>query len=133
MSRKDWQRRWVHRAFARLRRRRRNRCLVCGVRRQLQWAHRRSTGLDGPGRGSIRRLQDIRRFPRRYALLCVSCHRLYDRGFLHPPSQGQGWRCDRISEGEKTWAFRSDPGEPFVPSMADVAADRYEDPADTTW
>lgn len=88
---------WVMDWRARLKRNRRNRCLACRGVAVLEWAHRKETGLWGPGRGLTDRLKDVRDHPRHYALLSRDCHLLYDAGFLLPPSRGCGWRC-RIPE-----------------------------------
>lgn len=95
-----YRRAYVERAFRRLRRNRRNRCLVCWFRHGLQWAHRHPTGLSGEGRGSLHRLFDVMKHPRAYALLCLDCHKLFDAGILKPPSRGDGWRCEIASRIE---------------------------------
>jgi hypothetical protein len=60
-----------------------NKCEHCGEllafddsgRPNLTWAHIKETGLRGPGRGLPNRVVDIRKYPRRYKLLCWPCHR----------------------------------------------------------
>lgn len=54
------------------------RCLYCGSMRMLEFAHIKPTKLSGKGRGSYRRLKDIRDNPLCYELLCYSCHRQLD-------------------------------------------------------
>lgn len=92
----------IRAAFAALRRERGDACRACGHRRDLQWAHRCPTELNGLGRGSYERLRDIYAYPRRYILLCVSCHRAYDAGWLRQASWAGGWRCDLIRRGIST-------------------------------
>jgi hypothetical protein len=134
----------VRRWFSKLRRNRRGRCRACSVRENLQWAHRRPTGLSGEGRGSKERVLDIKRNPRAYVLLCLECHRFFDRKILLRPSRGRGWRCDlaRASEviealepvqyiyGEEVgndWVDRLNRPIPEEPIAADVErSDRRE-------
>jgi HNH endonuclease len=84
---------WIRRQFQRARIHRRSRCRSCGRREELQFAHRRPTGLEGRGRGREKRLYDIKHHPRAYVLLCKWCHRDFDRGQILPASPGLGWRC----------------------------------------
>lgn len=100
-------RRWIRRQFDRIRQNRRNRCLPCHYLKNLQLAHRRSTGLDGQGRGSYERLRDVRQHPRAYALMCLACHRLYDALILRAPSQHRGWRCDLVPRDHALSVLRS--------------------------
>ncbi len=44
----------------------------------LEFAHTAPTGLNGRGRGSTRRVQDVLRHPERYKLLCRTHHRRRD-------------------------------------------------------
>jgi len=85
-------RRYKLRLRARVLSNRRKGCLACRSIHNLQFAHRRETGLNGKGRGSKDRLLDVIHYPRAYALLCSECHLHYDAGILKPPSRGQGWR-----------------------------------------
>ena len=51
------------------------RCVVDGSTDELQFAHLKRTRLSGTnGRGLPQRVQDIRRHPDRYVLLCHGCH-----------------------------------------------------------
>lgn len=90
---------WIRSLFARLRRGRGGRCRACSATEGLEWAHRRPTGLAGMGRGSYERFMDIRDHPRRYVLLCRSCHLAFDAGWLRPASGRLGWRADLIRRG----------------------------------
>jgi len=55
------------------------RCDLCGATKQLEFAHITPTGLNGEGRGGLKRAYDIRRHPSSYRLLCRPCHLRYDR------------------------------------------------------
>lgn len=57
------------------------RCVHCGSRRNLQFAHLpgRET-FHHNGRGMPNRYHDIKRNPRCYVLLCERSHRALDRG-----------------------------------------------------
>jgi hypothetical protein len=48
----------------------------------LEFAHLYETGCKGRSRGRINRLLDIRRNPGAYVLLCQTCHREFDRGYI---------------------------------------------------
>jgi hypothetical protein len=117
----DRGRRWVRRLRARLRRQRRGRCRACGERRDLQFAHRRPTGLNGMGRGSIDRVLDVRRHPRSYVLLCARCHHAYDKGVLLPASRTGGWRCEIASAPDPTAHLHENPGFDGPAVTADAA------------
>ena len=58
-------------------------CEHCGRTREdgavLQFAHVRETGLSGMGRGMRKRYEDIIRNRDSYVLMCVTCHREFDR------------------------------------------------------
>lgn len=54
-------------------------CRLCGAPNRLQFAHLTPTGLAGKGRGQGARMRDIVRHPQHYILLCVYCHRDFDR------------------------------------------------------
>jgi hypothetical protein len=57
-----------------------NRCDLCGREdAPLEFAHIDSDGLNGAGRGGLKRAYRIRRNPSNYRLLCKPCHRRYDR------------------------------------------------------
>ena len=51
---------------------------TCEETIELQFAHIKPTELSGNGRGSYKRLQDIRNHPKCYKLLCDIHHRRYD-------------------------------------------------------
>ncbi len=53
-------------------------CQECGALWPLEFAHVRPTKCVGKGRGKYRRLRDIRRYPKRYKLLCMGCHDVLD-------------------------------------------------------
>jgi hypothetical protein len=114
---------WTRRAFARARRNRGNRCRSCASGGDLQFAHRKPTGLDGRGRGSLHRILDIRRYPRRYVLLCRRCHLAFDTGTIRPAAHGLGWRCDLDHELEHLG--RSPENAPTIPE--DVGRPEEED------
>lgn len=62
-------------------------CQNCGGTRNLMFAHRHGAPYNFPkgranGRGSVRRLTDVKREPHLYLLLCGSCHKRYDIGLL---------------------------------------------------
>lgn len=74
---------WAHRLNEALRSRRGNVCEVCGSvdnpTDPHQWAHIAQTSLSGEGRGYQARIRDVRDNPEKYALMCRSCHREFDR------------------------------------------------------
>jgi hypothetical protein len=49
-------------------------CKVCGALTPLEWAHIKPTSVNGKGRGSFRRLRDVRKHPGCYLLVCAQCH-----------------------------------------------------------
>jgi hypothetical protein len=53
-------------------------CEVCGSFEHLEFAHKRGTGLNGIGRGSWQRINDVVKNPDAYRLLCKPCHRAFD-------------------------------------------------------
>jgi len=56
-------------------------CEECGDRDgPLEFAHVKPTALRGEGRGSSKRVHDVRRHPECYRLLCKSCHDELDLG-----------------------------------------------------
>lgn len=63
-----------------------NKCQECGAKRRynkwgvinLEFAHIKSTGLNGRGRGLWKRIYDIKNHPECYKLLCWRCHREFD-------------------------------------------------------
>lgn len=54
------------------------RCVDCGTRKRLEFAHIKPTGLMGRGRGMPDRYHDIKRNPDCYVLRCRPCHRAWD-------------------------------------------------------
>ena len=46
---------------------------------KLQFAHLEPTGLQGPSRGLTNRYLDVLKNPNKYTLLCVDCHREFDK------------------------------------------------------
>lgn len=46
----------------------------CGDTDELEFAHVVATSVNGRGRGYIARVQDVKRHPEAYRLLCKSCH-----------------------------------------------------------
>lgn len=73
--------------------RRGGQCEICGTQVRLQFAHVEPTGVNGDGRGSVARIQDVLRHPQSYRLLCVDCHAVVDT---------------RLSEGEPGGDVRVD-------------------------
>jgi hypothetical protein len=63
-------------------------CWNCGSTANLQFAHKKETGLNGRGRGRKERYYDIKKHPDCYILLCGGdtgdggCHQQYDVGQL---------------------------------------------------
>lgn len=55
-------------------------CIVCGGKKQLEFAHLEPTDVVGKGRGSKHRMLDIKRHMDKYELLCKNCHKLKDNG-----------------------------------------------------
>lgn len=53
-------------------------CQECMMKETLEFAHKKPTGLNGQGRGSIRRIYDVMMHPEAYMLLCKEHHKLYD-------------------------------------------------------
>lgn len=54
------------------------RCEECGVEEGLEFAHVEPTGLNGEGRGRAKRIFDVKKNPRSYRLLCMTCHDVLD-------------------------------------------------------
>ena len=57
-------------------------CQFCGGIEQLEFSHRKPTGLSGRSRGLIKRYLDVIRNPQCYQVLCKSCHREYDKTYV---------------------------------------------------
>lgn len=72
--------RWTRRRLQALRAEFGGRCHLClKADTELEFSHLAPTGLSGMGRGRYERLYDILRYPFNYWLLCVPCHREFDR------------------------------------------------------
>lgn len=55
-------------------------CSVSGCKKKdLEFAHKKPTGLNGHGRGMIRRLLDVIKHSDCYLVLCRAHHRQYDQ------------------------------------------------------
>lgn len=73
---------WAKQQMPKLRSQYGNQCAICGEqlhldekgRPNLQFAHSKSTGIRGSGRGRKERIADIRKHPQAYRLLCIDCH-----------------------------------------------------------
>lgn len=55
---------------------------ACQTTSNLQFAHIKPTGLNGMGRGYTERVLDIMDNIECYMLLCIECHKEFDRGKL---------------------------------------------------
>ena len=55
-------------------------CTLCPAKTDLEFAHLEPTGLQGRGRGKMKRYYDIKKNPKKYALLCAGCHSKFDWG-----------------------------------------------------
>jgi hypothetical protein len=51
----------------------------CGRKDRLQFAHKEPDGVNGRGRGMLRRICAVKRAPDKYELLCHWCHLRRDR------------------------------------------------------
>lgn len=96
-------------------------------------------------------MRDIQKNPRKYVLLCRSCHMAFDRGVLHPPNTNRrwGWRCDVLGGDERRrmltpasdfpalMAPRSDSADREPPAapvpVGPDPRDLYDDPAMIPW
>ena len=68
------------RSMETLRDERGNKCSRCPSTVDLEFAHVKPTSLYGRGRGQMRRINDIRKNPDAYELMCKDCHSKFDRG-----------------------------------------------------
>lgn len=66
--------RYVARRWNRLIEERGGKCQTCGDIVGLEFAHVKPTKCVGKGRGKSRRMLDVLKYPKRYLLLCMSCH-----------------------------------------------------------
>lgn len=58
-----------------------NRCASCFCTTDLQFAHRKKNGFCGNGRGSKERIKNILTHLDNYILLCINCHREFDKKY----------------------------------------------------
>lgn len=54
-----------------------NKCIICGKKKRLEFAHIKPTKLSGRGRGSKHRYLDIKKNKDCYVLVCKGCHALW--------------------------------------------------------
>jgi hypothetical protein len=66
--------------------------LNCGRKHRLQFAHKEPDGVNGRGRGLIRRILAVKRAPQKYIVLCHWCHLRFDmpEAYSHEPSHVAG-------------------------------------------
>jgi hypothetical protein len=53
-------------------------CIICKSKDRLQFAHMACTKVDGTGRGSYRRYADVIANKKKYRLMCMRCHAIFD-------------------------------------------------------
>lgn len=75
-----YHRQYVRNKFKELKKKFGNICMHegCDKTTKLQFAHKKTTSLNGRGRGSYQRYLDIKNNPMAYHLLCENHHRKFD-------------------------------------------------------
>jgi hypothetical protein len=69
---------WVKKKFKELKILLGNKCIYCGIDKELEFAHVRKTELSGRSRGTYKRYYDIKNNIDCYRLMCEGCHKKRD-------------------------------------------------------